>query len=192
MSGIPTFDQTRCGVAIPAALLVLYGLASRSDRTAALVGLGLVLAGLVFLLFTDPQLDAGAAFVIPLAAGVWGAGRVVRSRDALASELVERSREVEATREQNARTALEVERVRLASDLELVAGGRLGEVIELADGPDRSIATFATIEREARASLNEMRALLGVLRSDACRAPARFRRSTRSRRWSAMRATRSR
>ena len=49
VSGIPTFDQTRCGVAIPAALLIVFSLAARRDRSAALAGLALVLAGMVVL-----------------------------------------------------------------------------------------------------------------------------------------------
>jgi hypothetical protein len=68
VSGMPTFDQTRCGVAIPAALLIVFSLAARCERTAALAGLAAVLAGLVVLLATDPLLGTGAAFVPPLAA----------------------------------------------------------------------------------------------------------------------------
>lgn len=33
ISGIPTFDQFRFGVAIPAAMLILFRLASRCERT---------------------------------------------------------------------------------------------------------------------------------------------------------------
>ena len=32
VSGIPTFDQARCGVAIPAALLILFSVAARRPR----------------------------------------------------------------------------------------------------------------------------------------------------------------
>jgi len=167
VSGLPTFDQTRCGVAIPAALFILFSVASRCDRARASAGLALVLAAFAWLLVTDPQLDAGAAFIFVIAAGVWGAGRVVRLRNALAASLADRSREIEATRDHNAQMAVELERERLSSDLELLARGRLGEVVQLAQDPERSTATFEAIEREGRASLDEMRGLLGVLRSDA-------------------------
>jgi hypothetical protein len=43
VSGIPTFDQIRCGVAIPAALLILYALGVHSDRRRSIAGLLLVL-----------------------------------------------------------------------------------------------------------------------------------------------------
>jgi signal transduction histidine kinase len=181
VSGIPTFDQTRCGVAIPAALLILFSLAARPQRNRAIAGLGLVLAGLAFLLFTDSQLDAGAAFILPLAAGVWAAGRVAGSRGRVAAALAERSRMLVDTRAETAELAVEVERLRLATDLDTAARERVSDLIVLAEGaqagaaddPDGSRATFARIEREGRESLNEMRALLGVLRSDERDASAR-------------------
>jgi signal transduction histidine kinase len=174
VSGIPTFDQTRCGVAIPAALLILFTLAARRELAEALAGLALVLSGMVFLLFTDPELDAGALFILPLCAGVWGAGRLVRSRSRLAAELQERSQRLAETREETARMAVEVERLRLASDIDVEARARVSELVALADGargaladdPERSQEAFARIEREGRDSLNQMRELLGVLRSD--------------------------
>jgi signal transduction histidine kinase len=174
LSGIPTFDQTRCGVAIPAALIILFTLAARPERNEAVAGLGLVLAGMGFLLFTDPQLDAGALFILPLCAGVWAAGRVAGSRGRVAAALAERSRTLVDTREENAQLAVEVERLRLATDLDTAARERVNELVLLADGaqaaadddPEGSRATFTRIEREGRESLNEMRSLLGVLRSD--------------------------
>jgi signal transduction histidine kinase len=174
VSGIPTFDQTRCGVAIPAALIILFSLAARPQRNEAVAGLVLVLAGMGFLLFTDSQLDAGALFILPLCAGVWAAGRVAGSRGRVAAALAERSRTLVDTREENAQLAVEVERLRLASDLDTAARERVSELVSLADrahaaaddDPGGSRAAFTRIEREGRESLNEMRSLLGVLRSD--------------------------
>jgi len=88
--------------------------------------------------------------------------------------LAERSRTLVDTREETARLAVEVERLRLASDLEAAARERVGDLVVLADAaharaqsdPSGSREAFARIEREGRESLNEMRALLGVLRSD--------------------------
>jgi signal transduction histidine kinase len=181
VSGIPTFDQTRCGVAIPAALLILFSLAARPERNQAIAGLGLVLAGLGFLLFTDSQLDAGAAFILPLAAGVWAAGRVAGSRERVAAALAERSRMLVDTRAETAQLAVEVERLRLAADLETAARERVSDLVVLAEDaqaaaegdPQGAHDAFARIEREGRESLNEMRGLLGVLRSDERDASAR-------------------
>lgn len=174
VSGIPSFDQIRCGVAIPAALLILFSLAARREIAAALTGLALVLAGMVFLLFTDPQLDPGALFILPLCAGVWGAGRLVRSRSRIAAELEERSQRLVATREETARMAVEVERLQLATDIDVEARARVNELVKLAgraraalrEEPNGSRDAFARIEQGGRDSLNQIRELLGVLRSD--------------------------
>lgn len=187
VSGIPTFDQFRLGVAIPAAMLILFPLARDTDRGRALGGLALVLAGMVFIGLTDVVLDdqggvaAMVAFSFPLCIGIWAGGRVVRSRDRVVDELAQRSRMLERRREQTARLAVEVERTRLASELDSAARIRVREMIELAEhgevahphDPERAQETFARIERIGRVSLNEMRGLLGVLRSDerASRSP---------------------
>jgi signal transduction histidine kinase len=175
VSGIPTFDQFRLVVAIPAAVLVLYSLATRAARDRALAGLGLVLAGLAFVGATESVLDgaSGAAGMVgysfPLCLAVWGAGRIVRSRERVARQLSERSEQLRRQRESTAAVAVEIDRERLAADLDLVARSRLREMIDLASageldpGPGR--ARFARIELLGRESLDQMRALLGLLRS---------------------------
>ena len=182
VSALPTLDAYRCGAAIPAALLVLYALGAHAGRRASAAGLALVLAAMVFLTFTDPVVSPAAlAFVLPLCAGVWAAGLVVASRNRLAAELAARSRELERRREETARLAVEVERMRLTAELDRAARGRVEEMIALAAAgeaalagdPDGVRAAFARLESAGRASLNEMRELLGALRSDAAvdRAP---------------------
>jgi signal transduction histidine kinase len=169
ISALPTLSEWRCGVAIPVALAIAFSVAARRDRRDALIGLALLLAGLVVLLFTDPLLDPGALFVLPLCAGVWWAGRLVRSRNRLAAELAERSRQLAQTREDSARLAVEVDRARIATDLEAAARRPLRAIVELADAglaqtPDQARTTFAAIERRGRESLDEMRGMLGRLR----------------------------
>jgi signal transduction histidine kinase len=169
ISALPTLSEWRCGVAIPVALAIAFSVAARRDRRDALIGLALLLAGLVVLLFTDPLLDAGALFVLPLCAGVWWAGRLVRSRSRLAAELTERSRQLAQTREATARLAVEVDRARIATDLEAAARRPLQAIVALADSglaqePDQARTTFASIERQGRESLEDMRVMLGRLR----------------------------
>jgi signal transduction histidine kinase len=180
VSGAPTFDQFRLAAAVPAAMLILYSLATRADRAQALAGLALVLAGLVFVGFTDIALDDSGGpvgmvlYSFPLCGGVWFAGRVVRSRERVAEQLAQKSRLLERQREETAALAVEVERTRLASDLDAAARSRVRELIELAADAERSAGadpeslrdTFGLIERIGRESLNELRGLLGVLRSD--------------------------
>ena len=179
VSALPTLDQPRCSVVVPAALVVLFSLAVRAERPRALAGLALVLAAMVFLGYTDPILDndgAGfAIFAFPLCGGLWGAGRLVRSRDRTVGELAELTRQLEDQRRRSAEVAVEVERTQLASDLDEAARWRIRAIIRLADDaerllthhPARAQEAFGNIERVGRESLNEMRGLLGVLRSDA-------------------------
>ena len=92
----------------------------------------------------------------------------------MAEQLAERSRLLERQREQTAELAVEVERTRLASDLDAAARVRVREIVELADSGERSVGAdpdhvrdaFSRIELAGRESLNELRGLLGVLRSD--------------------------
>jgi signal transduction histidine kinase len=170
VSGIPSFDQSRCGVAIPAALLILFSVGARLGSREAFGGLALVLAGMVVLLFTDPLLDAGALFILPLCAGVWWTGRLVRSRGRVAAELAERSERLARTREERAAIAVELERATIAADLESAARQPLQAIVELADAaaarPEQARETFASIERRGRESLDELRQMLGKLRGD--------------------------
>ncbi len=180
ISGIPTFNQFRLGAAVPAAMLIVFSLAGRADRGRAVVGLALVLAGMAFLGATEVVLDDSGGitgfliFTFPLCGGIWAAGRIVRSREQVAGRLAERSRELERQREQTAELAIAVERARLASNLDAAARARIRTMVELAEGGGASLPTevepahelFARIERLGRESLNEMRGLLGVLRSD--------------------------
>src|SRR5205807_2026472 len=127
ISGIPTFDQFRLGVAIPAAMLILFSLASTSELRGALVGLGLVLAAMVFIGLTDRVLrgngglPAMVLFSFPLCLVSWGAGRAARSRDRLADQLVAQSALLMRQRELTAQLAVEVERTRVASELDITA-----------------------------------------------------------------------
>lgn len=167
ISGIPSFDQTRCGAAIPAALLILFALATRSELRAAAGGLGLVLAGMVFLSFTDASIDPVAlVFVLPLCGGVWVAGRVVRERELLAAALAQRTHELEVRREQTAQAAVEVERARMAAGLGERSWQGVREIVELTESTERAAEVFSRIETGGRDILNDMRSVLGVLRSD--------------------------
>ncbi|MCA1841939.1 MAG: hypothetical protein LC792_01860, partial [Actinobacteria bacterium] len=180
VSGIPTFDQFRIPVALPVALLVVYPVGRDTERAHALGGLALVLVALAFIGLTDPVVDEEGgvvpmvAFSFVLCTALWAGGRLVRSGDMVAAALTERSRRLERQRQETAELAVEVERTQLASELDLAARHRIREIIELADAGQRSLAAdperargrFARIEELSRASLNDMRGLLGVLRGD--------------------------
>jgi hypothetical protein len=177
-SGIPTFDQVRFVVAVPVALLVLYPLAVRATWGHSIAGLALVLAGLAVVGGTDSLLDGPRGFVqmavfsVPLCLAMWGAGRMVWSRDRVAAQLAERSEQLRRRREATAALAVEIDRTRLASDLDLAARSRLQEMIALASAgagdagdPFRTRDRFSRVEQLGRASLDQMRGLLGLLRT---------------------------
>lgn len=181
LSAIPTFDQFRLGLAIPAGLLILFPAAARLPLRRGLAGLGLVLAAMVFVGLTDPVLKDGNGgvgamiiFSFPLCLGSWGAGRVAWSRERMADELTVRSERLRHQRERTAALAVETEREKLATDLDAAVRDRLRQIIALAerngtwfaDQPQRLHDSFGEIEQLGRASLNEMRGLLGSLRSD--------------------------
>ena len=113
------------------------------------------------------------AFALPLCGLVWWAGRLARSRNLVAADLAARSQLLRRRREETARLAIEIERTRLATNLDAAARGRVREVVALAHmgetleaGHPQARAVFARIERQGRSSLNEMRGLLGAMRSD--------------------------
>jgi hypothetical protein len=175
VSAVPTFHQFRLVIAIPAAVAILFPLSTRVPRGRALAGLAAILAGLVFVGATESVVPSAAgafgmaAFVVPISVAVWGAGRIVRSRERTAAELAQRSEQLNRQREATAALAVEIDRERLASDLDVAVRARLQEMIELASADDLDAAEtrsrFARIELLGRESLDRMRTLLGLLRS---------------------------
>lgn len=174
VSAIPTFDQWRCGVAIPAALLIAYALGRHADRRAAVRGLVAVLAAMGVLVFTDPLVSPDMIVLLgPLCTGIWGTGRLVATRARTAEELRARSLALEHQRSQTAQLAVEIERTRLTSELDGAVRANVDDIVrlaqrgesELASDPAASRRAFARIEAAGRSSLDEMRGLLGALRS---------------------------
>ena len=175
LNAVIAHQGVRCGAALPAAGVMLYSAGMRLDRSPALAGLALVLGGLVIEDLTDPRLDAATLIaLLPLGAAAWLAGRIVRSRTAVAGELEEQTRELALQRERTAELAIEVERSRIAVNLKEVAHPRVDEIIDLARtgeaeltrDPGTAVAAFGGIERRSRETLDEIRTLLGALRSD--------------------------
>jgi signal transduction histidine kinase len=175
VSGVPTFHQFRLVVAVPVAVLVLLSLAMNSTWPAAVAGLAGVVAGLLFVGATDSVIHGAsgvagmAAAAVPLCLAIWGAGRIAWSRDRVAVELRERSEQLRRQREATAALAVDVDRARLAGELDLAVRARLQEIIALASagpaGPPGIHARFGRIEVLGRESLDQMRGLLGRLRS---------------------------
>ena len=182
VSGIPTFAQFRLVAAVPVGVLVAYAVATRCRGRRAAAGLALVLGGLLFVGATESVIHglrgAGsmAAFVVPICLAVWGAGLLVASRVRAANELAARSDQLRRQREATAALAVEIDRERLAADLDTAVRSRLERIVQLSSAdaePGRDQARFSEIESLGRESLDRMRSLLGLLRADqrGARAP---------------------
>ena len=175
LSALATDQGIRCAAVYPAGMLIAYSLGLRGGRGPALVGLVVVLAGQLLESVTDARVDITAfPFVGVLTAGAWAGARFVRSRNRLAQELRVRTRALERQREETAQLAVDVEKLRIASDLDVVARERVARIADLADagaiearaGSGGTRERFAQIEGFGRETLNELRGLLGVMRSD--------------------------
>jgi hypothetical protein len=95
----------------------------------------------------------------------------------MADELELRTAELRDARDERTRLEVASDRARLSSELDALLQRRLGELATMADeGARPSDAAAATaalgeIERASRRTLEEMRAVVGVLRDDSSDAP---------------------
>jgi len=162
-------DVVRCGIVLPTVFLLVFAAAAGRERREAVAGLALGLGAIVAESITFFG-AIGVVFAF-ITAAIWGIGRVVRSRARLADELRARTAELRRTRDERARMEVAADRARLSGELDRLLQRRLGELAQLADagaepaGAGAAAATLARIERESRATLDEMRAAVGVLRA---------------------------
>jgi hypothetical protein len=167
-------DVLRCGVVLPTALFFAFTAGAQLSGRDSRLGLALA-AGLTLLDFSvgfDPFTTAVATSVTAVA---WAIGRVVRSRGRMADELRARTAELRATRDERARLEVATYRARLSRELDELIQRRLGELARMAEEGTRNgtapASTLVDIEREGRRTLEEMRAVVGVLRDDSSDAP---------------------
>lgn len=173
-------DAVRCGIALPVIFLLAYQGGARLDKPNAFYALGLALGAALLAVGLDGPdgADLGAiSFVAPLIAVIWFSGRLVRSRGRMAAELQSRTSELKDMRDRRAQLEVATDRAKLAGELDELLRRRLAELARLADDGMRtgSADRLVQIENESRRTLEEMRAVVGVLRSsddaDAPRTP---------------------
>jgi signal transduction histidine kinase len=163
--------------ALPVVVLFLaYNVAAREPLRRALVALVVIGIGLVVIWLADtPEFDAAAmGGEMALFAGAWLGGVAMRSRGAASvARLAEAEERAEAHRQQAARAVAE-ERLRIAQELHDVVAHSMS-VIAVQAGmgvhvidqqPADAKQALESISRTSRASLQEMRHLLGVLRGE--------------------------
>jgi hypothetical protein len=162
----------RCGVVVPFALILGFAAGARRPRGPALLGLALAQALVLVACLTDAPSGAppeAMLFCGPLVLAAWAGGRLMRSRGRMVGELEAQTRELRRVRDERARLEVSADRARLSSELDVLLQRRLGELARLAGEGTRGVeaaSTLARIEDEGRSTLDEMRALVGVLRDD--------------------------
>jgi signal transduction histidine kinase len=169
-----------------ALFVALYTLTAYGDgrRSPLIAGAGIAVMTTGWLVAAhDIQPRAAIGWVFfRIAASVMAAalGESVRSRRAIAADALERARHAERTREEEARSRVDAERLRIAREVHdtvahavAIINVQAGVTAYLLDKrPERAREALVTIEQTSAQALHEMRAVLGVLRDpDSGRAP---------------------
>lgn len=180
-------DYVDAGVSM-VVLILLYTVAAHCERRHALphvLGVTTILLGVMIVgVFADeedlPAVAVLANVVIFLTALVLGDS--MRNRRAYLAEVEARAERAEAARETAALRAVQEERTRIARDLHDVVAHSVSVMVIQAGAarrvldrhPEQAAESLGIIERTGRDALDELRRVLGVLRSsdgDASTAP---------------------
>src|SRR5580704_16856045 len=161
-----------------AALLVaLYTVAAHESRLRAVAAAGLLEAGAVLAAVKWEPAGTPERSLLFLTATVVAAlftGLTAASGSRYLDWMDERARRLELERDQQAELAAAAERTRIARELHDIVSHSLSVVITLADAaaivsradPDEGADAMAEVSEVGRHALSDMRAMLGVLRTD--------------------------
>ena len=173
-------QMVRCGPALPAVLVIAFFAGTRLEGRSLAVAVAFCLGAVTTQAFFDPRLGPGFLVAgLPAVAGFCLAGRLARSRGLAAAALRERNAELREQREQTARLAVAADRARVAADLDeflrdrittMAAAAAAGRELITAD-PAGAQGAFAAVETSGRATLSQMREVVGVLREEALTEP---------------------
>lgn len=169
-----TFLAADAAIPLSIYALTAYGPRWASRGALGLAFVGTLLACLRYYGFNLTQLPFYAGFIGAMLLASWALGTMRRLRESEQDRLHERARLLEKEREQELRLAATAERARIAREMHDVVAHSLSVTISQADGgryaartdPQAAIAALETISVTGRQALNDMRALLGVLRQD--------------------------
>jgi signal transduction histidine kinase len=158
--------------------VALYTLTAYGDgrRSLAISGVGITALATGWLMAASgiqPRAAIGWVF-FRIAASIMAAalGESIRSRRVIAAEALERARQAERTREEEARSRVDAERLRIAREVHdtvahaiAIINVQAGVTVYLLDKrPERARGALETIEQTSTQALHEMRAVLGLLR----------------------------
>ncbi|MFY9932986.1 MAG: histidine kinase [Streptosporangiaceae bacterium] len=172
--------MVRCGPGLPAVFVIAFFAATRLDGYRLAVAEAFCVAAVTTQAFCDPVLGAGFLVAgLPAVAGSYLAGRLARSRSLAAAALRERNSELREQREQTARLAVAADRARVAADLDVFLHQRItamavaaaaGRELITAD-PAGARRAFMAVEDNGRATLAQMREVVGTLREERLTGP---------------------
>ena len=172
--------MVRCGAALPAVFAIAFFVGTRCSGRRLAVGIAFCLGAVTTQAFFDPQL--GPAFLVaglPVTAGFCVAGQLVRSRSATAAALRHRNDELREQREQTAQLAVAADRARVAGGLDSFLRDRIIAIAAAAaagrekvfSDPAAAHGAFAAVETSGRATLSQMREVVGTLRQESLTEP---------------------
>lgn len=165
-------DRAGAGLVFGVYAAAFYG-DRRTRRGAGAVALGALLFAFGLVLGTGTARALGHAAGVAFGCGIaWVAGDRTRTRHAYLAELESRAQRLELERDEQVRRAGEEERTRIARELHDVVVHNVSVIAVQAGAarrtahahPDRAFTALTLVERTARDTLAELRALLGVLR----------------------------
>ncbi len=155
-------------------MVLTYTVGAWETPRRAVLGLGVIWAVLVVLLFADtPGLDTvGVVGNIAIFTVWWTMGIALRARREALEARVRQAEERANTERQSAARALAEERLRIAQELHDVVAHSMSVIAVQAgvgahvldDRPEQARAALEAISATSRGTLAEMRRLLGVLR----------------------------
>ncbi len=160
------------GLLCSAYAAALYGDA-RTRTIASVAAVAALGAAFIAVLVTDQSKLQASTHAALLGYGVaWLVGDRTRSRRRYVAGLEERALRLERERDEQARFAALEERGRIARELHDIVAHNVSVIAVQAGAaratsaarPERAVETLGLIERTARTTLSELRALLGVLR----------------------------
>jgi signal transduction histidine kinase len=163
---------TRCGLALPVEFFLVFAAGARLGWRGAGLGwlLGVGAACLMLGWDKSASLDEAGLYICVLLSIVWVIARLVSLRGRNVERLQEQTVALREARDERARMEVAMDRARLSADLDELLQRRLGELAGLAErgagqAGDAATATLMDIEHGSRRTLEEMRAVVGVLRS---------------------------
>lgn len=161
-------------------LVALYAIAVYGNQKQSRFALGVGMIGVLMAVsryYTGSDWKQQFTMLLTFGAvvlGVWAIGERRRTRTLYVAQLEERAAQLEHDRDREAKLAVSNERTRIAREIHDVVAHGLSIMIVQADGglyaadanPDQAKKALATIGDTGRASLTEMRKMLGLLKAD--------------------------